>query len=145
QPLAPRPAPAFSTEAEKTVAQATFKVLQQYEHLASSSLLLKDELQTKLVQAVKEAISPAQQELTAVLAAPDIAAVVAKATSLVVQQTIDIPRILVVPKGEVTSGFNPFKLTTAAINYQPVDRDILIQHLRTHQQETLSASANAQR
>ena len=32
---------------------------------------------------------------------PDIAAVVAKTTELVIQQTIDIPRILVVPKGEV--------------------------------------------
>ena len=110
---APAVQSAFTSEAEKTVAQATYKVLQQYEYLPNSGQLLKQEVQTKLVEAVKEAMAPAQQELTALLSAPDIAAVVAKATSLIVQQNIDIPRILVVPKGEVTSGFNSFKLATA--------------------------------
>jgi len=68
----------------------------------------------------------------------------AKTTKLVVQETIDIPRILVVPKGEVTSGFNSFTLDASSIHYQPVERDILIQHLRTHRQETLTASGNGQ-
>ena len=61
---------------------------------------------------------------------------------MVVNQTIDIPRILVVPKGEVSSGFHPFSLDTSGIHYQPVDRDLLIQHLRTHEQETLSFSGS---
>ena len=39
-----------------------------------------------------------------------MAAIVAKTAEMVVQQTIDIPRILVVPKGEVKSGFRPFAL-----------------------------------
>ena len=51
--------------------------------------------------------------------APDIAAVVQKTTQLVVQQTIDIPRILVVPKGEVTTGFDRFTLDCSNIHYQP--------------------------
>jgi hypothetical protein len=58
--------------------------------------------------------------------------------ALKAQQTIDIPRILLVPKGKVSTGFHPFRLETASIHYQPVDRDLLIQHLRTHEQETLS-------
>jgi len=61
---------------------------------------------------------------------------------MVVDQTIDIPRILVVPKGDVSSGFQPFSMDTAGIHYQPVDRDLLIQHLRTHEQETLSFSGS---
>ncbi len=68
---------------------------------------------------------------------PDIAAIVAKTVDLVVSRTIDIPRILVVPKGDVTVGFTPFKLDCGAINFQPVERDLLIRHLRTHEQETL--------
>jgi type III restriction enzyme len=56
----------------------------------------------------------------------------------VVQQTIDIPRILVVPKGDVTTGFDRFTLDCSSIHYQPLERDLLIQHLRTHEQETLS-------
>jgi type III restriction enzyme len=76
--------------------------------------------------------------LAGVSAEPDIAYIVHKTTTLVVQQTIDIPRILVVPTGEVSSGFHAFHLDTSSIHYQPVERDLLIQHLRTHEQETLS-------
>ncbi|MFA5058547.1 MAG: hypothetical protein WC485_10580, partial [Opitutaceae bacterium] len=83
-------------------------------------------------------------ELAGVTDAVNVAAVVAKTTKLVVQQTIDIPRILVVPKGEVTSGFNAFALDAGSIHYQPVERDILIQHLRTHQQETLATPGSGQ-
>ena len=45
-----------------------------------------------------------------VRAVPDVASVVEKTTGLVVQQSIDIPRILIVPRGEVTTGFHPFHL-----------------------------------
>ena len=33
-------------------------------------------------------------------------------------------------------------ITTSGIHYQPMDRDLLIQHLRTHEQETLSFSGS---
>jgi type III restriction enzyme len=79
-----------------------------------------------------------QLALAGVSAEPDIAYIVHQTISLIVQQTIDIPRILVVPQGEVSAGFHPFQLDTSRIYYQPVDRDLLIQHLRTHEQETMS-------
>lgn len=143
--LSPPPKPVFTTAAEQKVAQAAYQVIQQFEHLPSSGLLLKEEVQQKIVAAVQEAVAPSQQELEGVTEKPDVAAVVAKTVSLVVQQTIDIPRILVVPRGEVTSGFNAFKLNTGSINYQPVERDILIQYLRDHQQETLTSTGGGQR
>ena len=37
--------------------------------------------------------------------------------------------------------YAPFTLDLSGIRYQPVDRDLLIQHLRTHEQETLSFSS----
>ncbi len=43
-----------------------------------------------------------------------------------------------VPKGEVSCGFHDFELDVEGIRLQPVDDDILIQHLRTHQRERLS-------
>jgi type III restriction enzyme len=119
-------------------AQAAYKVIQKYEHLPSSADLLKPEIQTKIVEEVKQSIIPSQQALPGMTPSPDIASVVEKTAQLVVQQSIDIPRILVVPKGEVTIGFHPFSLDCSNINYQPVERDLLIQHLRTHEQETLS-------
>ena len=48
------------------------------------------------------------------------------------------------PRGEVTSGFNAFTLDAGSIHYQPVERDILIQHLLTHKQETLTAMGSGQ-
>jgi type III restriction enzyme len=52
---------------------------------------------------------------------------------------IDIPRIVVVPKGNTNIGYNRFTLHCDSIRYQPVSRDLLIQHLRTNEQETLSS------
>ncbi len=69
---------------------------------------------------------------------PDIAAVVAKTSDLVTRQTIDIPRILVVPQGEVKTGFKPFTLDVKALRYPAVSDELWIQHLRTSQLEVLT-------
>jgi type III restriction enzyme len=59
----------------------------------------------------------------------------------VVQQNIDIPRIAVVPKGEVTTGFHPFKLDVSQLHLQPGEREIVGQMLRTNEQFTLSSES----
>jgi type III restriction enzyme len=68
----------------------------------------------------------------------DLAAVVAKTTDVVVQQTIDIPRIAVVPTGEVTTGFHAFTLDVSQLHLQPGQREIVIHNLRTNEQDTLA-------
>jgi type III restriction enzyme len=62
----------------------------------------------------------------------------AKTSELVTQQTINIPRILVVPQGEVKTGFRPFTLDLKSLNYQAVSDELWIQHLRTNQLEVLA-------
>ena len=94
---------------------------------------------------LEEQIAPQQLELAGVVVKANIAEIVKKTTELVIQQTIDIPRILVVPKGEVTLGYHPFTLDLSSINYQPVERDLLMQHLRTGHQDTLSATGGIER
>ncbi len=121
----PQATPIFAGEVEREIAQAAYKIIQKYENLPSSSDLLKPEIQAKIG---KRCSNPSRQP--AGLAgdgrdAQNIAAVVAKTAQLVVQQIIDIPRILVVPKGEVTTGFHAFALDCSNINYQPVERDLL--------------------
>ena len=141
---APQAKPIFATVAEQRVARATYEVLTRYEQLPNSGALLQAEVQKEIVAKVEEALAPMQGELAGVTEAVNVAAVVAKTTGLVIQQTIDIPRILVVPKGEVASGFDVFTLNASSIHYQPVERDILIQHLRTHEQDTLAALGSGQ-
>ena len=74
-------------------------------------------------------------------AKPDIAAVVAKTADLVMQQTIDIPRILVLPKGEVQGGFKPFTLQLDSLKYPAVSDELWIQTLRTNHLEVLALGA----
>lgn len=57
------------------------------------------------------------------------------------QQTIDIPRITVVPKGTVTTGFRPFTLDASQLFLQPGQREIVGQMLRTNEQFTLAAES----
>lgn len=129
----------MADESERRIAQATCAVIRRYEHLPASADLLKSEIREQIVQEVTEYVRSSQQALPGVTEQPDIAVVVEKTTELVVRQTIDIPRILVVPKGELTTGFHPFTLDCSSIRYQPVERDLLIQLLRTHEQDTLGA------
>jgi type III restriction enzyme len=145
QSMSPAGEPLFKTEAEQAVAKITYDVVADFEKLPNSSSILKKGVQAEIVARVQEVLTPTQAEFAGVVDKPDIAAVVAKTSELIVQQTIDIPRILVVPRGEVTSGFDAFKIDATSIHYQPVERDILIQHLRTHQVETLTAVGNAQK
>jgi type III restriction enzyme len=73
------------------------------------------------------------------LSSAALLSIVAKTTEIVVQQSIDIPRIAVVPTGEVTTGFHPFTLDVSQLHLQPGQREIVGQNLRTNEQFVLSA------
>lgn len=142
------PAPVFTTEHERQAARVVMDVIAKYEvkrdFVPTSNALLKPEVRSAILAEVTELLKPEQGDLLvgADDAAPafDLSAVVAKTTEIVVQQTIDIPRIAVVPKGEVTTGFHPFKLGSLP-NFQPGQREIVGQELRTNQQFTMSREA----
>ncbi|EPC5683812.1 DEAD/DEAH box helicase [Pseudomonas aeruginosa] len=143
----PVPQPVFSTEAEKQAARVVMDVIGKYEVkrdlVPTSSALLKPEVQKEILAEVAERLKPLQGELLAgvdeSVPALDLSAVVAKTTEIVVQQSIDIPRIAVVPTGEVTTGFHAFKLDVSQLHLQPGQREIVGQMLRTNEQFTLAA------
>jgi len=134
----------FTNDSDKRIAQVVHQVIRKYENLPASSHLLNPQVQEAIAKETEAYVALGQQELGGITEKPNIAEVVAKTVDLLVKQTIDIPRILVVPKGEVTIGFHPFTLDCSSIHYQPVDRDILIQYMRTNVQETLSLGGNMQ-
>ncbi len=70
-----------------------------------------------------------QGELAGVKEQVNVAEVVAKTVELYVESTIDIPKIVVVPKGEVSAGYRDFSLDLKGVHLQPVAKDILIAHL----------------
>lgn len=133
--------PIFHTPEEQQVAQLTYEVIRNLENqpqkLPAISFLQKPEIQAEILKEVEEKYRPAQLELEGVSKQPDLAAVVAKTSELVVEQTIAIPRILVVPKGEVQSGFRPFTLELSTLNYPVPSDELWIQYLRTDQREVI--------
>jgi type III restriction enzyme len=136
--------PIFTTPGEQKAAQIAWEVICKLENqpqtLPSVNYLRNPEIQAAIVLAVEEQRRPMQLEMEDILKKPDIPAVVAKTVELVTQQTIDIPRILVVPKGEVKSGFKPFTLELNTLNYQAISEDLWIKHLRTNQLDVLALS-----
>ena len=136
--------PTFTEPEEQKVAQITYSVIRRLENqpqrLPSVTMLQEPEIQSAIVQEVAAQYRPSQLEMEVVTKPPDIAAVVARTAELVVQQTISIPRILVVPRGEATSGFKPFKLEVASMRYAPISDELWVQYLRTHEQEVVTLS-----
>jgi type III restriction enzyme len=105
--------PLFSKPEEQKVAQMAWEEIRKLANhphtLPSVTHLQKPEIQAAIVKAVEQSHpSPEQMALEGFTEKIDIAAVVAKTSELVTQQTIDIPRILVVPRGEVKTGFRPY-------------------------------------
>ncbi|CAN5485053.1 DEAD/DEAH box helicase family protein [soil metagenome] len=140
--------PMFTTPQERQAAQAVMQVLAEYEvrpqDAPTRQALLNPALQSRIAEAVKERLPPVQPSLLAGADAPpvlDLADVVRRTVDVVVKQTIDIPRIAVVPKGEITSGFRPFTLDVAGLHLQPKDRSLVGQTLRTHEQFTFHAQS----
>lgn len=127
--------PLFATAEEQKVAQIAYAAIRKLENSPTAvpgvNHLKQADIQASLIEQVRAEYQPTQMELEGVSKAPDISAVVARTAELVIQQTIDIPRILVVPKGEVRSGFKPFTLDLQSMNYQAPSEELWIQFLRT--------------
>lgn len=133
--------PVFSKPDEQKVAQITYEVIKTFENqpqkVPTLAHLAKPEIQAEIVRAVEERYAPAQMGLEGVAEKPDIAAIVAKTSERAALGMIDIPRILIVPKGELKSGFKSFKLELVNLNYQPVSDELWAQNLKDGKAERI--------
>jgi type III restriction enzyme len=133
----------FGSDRERQVADVAWNVLKGFQHKPSEAPtakeLLTPQVQQAIVQQVSEALTGEQQSLLAEVEKTDVAAIVAKATELMVEQTIDIPRIVVMPTGEVSYGYYPFTLDMGHLNLQPSNRELISQSLQTNQQISISS------
>jgi type III restriction enzyme len=134
--------PVFKTPEDQKVAQIAYEVIRKLENqpqmLPSVSYLANNDVQAAVVKEVAAQYRPSQLEIEGVSPKPDLAAIVAKTSEVVMQQTIDIPRILVVPTGKVQSGFDSFTLKLDTLNYPPVDEELWAKHLRTDQVDVIA-------
>ena len=129
------PAPVFTRPADQAVAQLAYAAIRslgsQPQVAPSVSYIQQPQVQAKIVEEVTAQYNGGQMALQGIDPEVDIKTVVAKTAELVVQGTIDIPRILVIPRGEVHSGFHAFALNLGSVRYQPIEEDLWVQQLRT--------------
>ena len=128
----------FANAEEQRVAQIAYRAVQEMSRhateLPSVTYLNRPDVREAVVKRVSERYRPVQGELEGVVAPqPDIAAIVERTAMGMQQGTIDIPRIVVVPTGDVRSGFKPFRLALEGLRYPKVAEELWAQHLRTGQ------------
>lgn len=109
----------------------------------TSNALNNASVQEKLTQLVMQRLVPQQGELleTEASNAEAVAAVVKKSVEVFIEQTIDIPRITVVPIGPVSGGYRSFELDVSRMNYQATDQQLLSQGLQSGRQLTYGEAA----
>lgn len=139
------PSPVFTDPAEVRVAQLAYeafrKLSRQPEKVPSTSFLSRPDIQEKVLKEVRSQYQPPQLELEGIAKPePDIAAVIAATAQLMAERTIDIPRITVMPKGEVKAGFKPFKLDLSGMRYPAPSEELWAKHLRTDQVDIIGLS-----
>lgn len=127
----------FTTPAEQAAARIAVEVFKKFEYLPSSRYLTDEEVRKEVLQEVRAAYEVPQLTLIQELSDSDLNEVVDKVTALYIQHSIDIPRIIVQPRGDITYGYRDFDLDTTGIHMQPVPVDILIQHLRDGERHRL--------
>ena len=140
-------APVLKTKEEQVVVNLYIEAIKDFERrvaeVPSLEALIKPEVQERITEQVTKAYEttykPAQAELEITSTKPDIAAIVKNISKRFVDLNIGVPRISVRPKGVVRTGFKDFDLDVTAINQQPVDQNILIQHLRTSDRSKIHA------
>lgn len=129
---------AFSDPEELQVAQLAYdafkKLARQPDKVPGAGYLTRPDIQALVVREVQSQFQPAQLELEGVAKpGPDLAAVVATTARLLAEGTIDIPRIIVMPKGEMKSGYRTFSLDLSGVRYPAPSEELWAKHLRTDQ------------
>lgn len=127
----------FESESEKNIARITKEVISaNFENLSGVEKLSEEKVKERIIKEVKDRLvrSQVQAEMNLDDAAkPDIEKTVENTIGLVQETTINIPRVIITPKGESRRKFADFKLNTASLQkFGRVNRDIMIRQLQTN-------------
>ncbi|HJV81330.1 DEAD/DEAH box helicase [Noviherbaspirillum sp.] len=100
----------------------------------NSAALTQAEVQQEITRRVEQRIVPTQGELLEDEQRPSVADIVKKTAEVFAEHAIDIPRIAVVPKGRVETGYKSFQIDVSKINFLPQDQQLISHGLKTGKQ-----------
>jgi type III restriction enzyme len=143
------PSLVLRTSEERQIAQVAMDVIAEISRekrdgqsvVPSSASLSQEAIQQQIARRVQERMVPKQGDLLATEPQP-VAEIVKKTVAVFVEHAIDIPRISVVPKGPVKSGYKAFKLDVSKMNFQPQDMALIGQGLKTGKQVLYGQSSS---
>ena len=133
----------FTSERIQQAIQLTNDTIKKYEYLPSSKSLQEDKTKAEIINEVKAEFTVGVLDLFPEETERFVTQLVETTINKRIQHTIDIPRVVIQPVGEVSWGFNHFNVDVSNIRLQPVDEKIIIQHLRTNKRETLHSNIKA--
>jgi type III restriction enzyme len=137
---AAKPTTAKPIDAQQVIVQReTLKVMKEFERLPSSSELLKPAIQEQIAAKVRENLAPKQGYLPDLDPLKDIPSMVKETAHAYCAYSIDIPRIVVVPVGDVSATFSDFDLEPPNFRPPPVEQEILVQSLEDEGRRYLKA------
>ncbi|WP_202634573.1 DEAD/DEAH box helicase family protein [Rugosibacter aromaticivorans] len=128
------PTTAMYTGEQTRVVQLAMDVINELSRdrglLPNSAALRNPDVQQEIVRRVEARMTPQQTELLPA-DGPAIASIAIGTAEAVADYTIDIPRILVKPKGTIQSGYKPFDLDVSRMSFQPQDQQLVGRGLQT--------------
>ena len=129
------------TPAQQAVVRAAFDVIgtlgTQPGVAPTVASLQTPAVQAAIVNQVQQMAPGGQLTLEGVAQPVDVPALVAQTCAAVVEGTIGIPRVLVVPQN-LRCGFNVFTIDFRAMRYAPVSEELWIQHLASSTFEVIA-------
>lgn len=130
--------PLFEDGQHQQAARVTYEVLKNLqtnpELAPTTGFLRRPEVQAVVVKEVRKRLYLEEGKLEGLDEPEFIEEIVAKTAELVEQQTIPIPRIIIVPKGQHSGRFEEFDVDTSALRFQPPQDELWVQYLRTNKQ-----------
>jgi type III restriction enzyme len=139
---AAEPPPVFTTADDRKAATLVLEVARSFSNrpdlVPNVAALSTPAMRERIAKAVEERFTPVQTEMEGIVEKPNFAAITEQALDLMKGQTIDIPRIVVLPRGEIQAGYDAFRLDLSNVRYPPPSSTLVIQELQSRERATLS-------
>jgi type III restriction enzyme len=136
--------PLFVKEEEIAAATATIaaitRLVRDPKVAPTPASLQRPEVQLRLLEDVRSRLSGSQLAVhpeLGLMTDRQLAHIVCEVTAVFATKTIAIPRVMVLPQGEVRTGVQDFTLDLSGIQFSPVAQSILIQHLNSDFRERI--------
>jgi type III restriction enzyme len=127
------------------IAKAALKAINAAVHepglVTSSEALQSPKVQQYLLNHITEEGSARNAGIIDQLSDDKLAIALKNVAKIYAEHTIAIPRIIVLPTGDVRAGFRDFKLDLSTLRFQPIAQEIIVQHLNSEVREVLGAKS----